>query len=65
MIECLIGVIIVAIIALIIVVVIEAIIGHFIPQIREVAWLIRLLVGLIVLLYALCCLALVPMHWPP
>lgn len=65
MIECLIGVLVVAIIALIVVLIIEAIISHFIPQIGEVAWLIRLLVGLIVLLYALRCLAFVPVHWPP
>ena len=56
MIACLINLIIVAIVLLIVALVIEAIISKFIPQISEVAWLIRLLFGLVLLLYALNCL---------
>lgn len=55
MLPCLVSFVFAAIILLIIVVVLEAVIGRFIPQYAEVAWLVRLLIGLLLLLYALDC----------
>lgn len=56
MIGCLISLIIVAIIALIVVLIVEAVIAAFFPLPANVMYLIRLLVGLLVLLYALNCI---------
>jgi hypothetical protein len=56
MIECLISLIIVVIIAVIVIYALEAIVGVFLPLPPPVMMLIRLLVGLLVLLYALDCL---------
>ena len=56
MIGCLISLIIVAIIALIVIYVIEAVVGAFLALPPPILMLIRLLIGLLVLLYALGCL---------
>ena len=56
MIYCLISLIIIAIVALIIVIILEQVIGAFFQLSSQVFMLIRLLVGLLVLLYALNCL---------
>lgn len=56
MIDCLIGLVGFAIIALIVVAILEYVIARFIPPYNEIAWLVRLLIGLLLLLYALNCL---------
>lgn len=56
MLGCLIGILVVAIIAIIAIYILEAIVGAFLALPAPVPQLIRLLVGLIVLLYALNCL---------
>ena len=57
MLGCLISLIIVVIIALIVVYVIEAVVGTLISFPPPIFMLIRLLIGLLVLLYALGCLS--------
>lgn len=57
MIGCLIGLIILVIVCLIVVYVMEMVIGSFLALPPQIWMLIRLLVGLLVLLYALNCLA--------
>jgi hypothetical protein len=57
MISCLIGLIIVVIVCLIVLYVLEMVIGSFLSLPSQIWMLIRLLVGLLVLLYALNCLA--------
>jgi hypothetical protein len=52
---CLIGVIIYAIISLIILMILEFVFAQFFPLPSKVIMLIRLLVGLLLLLYALSC----------
>jgi hypothetical protein len=59
MIGCLISLLIVVILALIFVFAIEQIVGVFLQMPAQVWMLIRLLVGLLVLLYALNCLGFV------
>lgn len=56
MIGCLISLIVAAIVLLIVVLIIEAVLGQFFPPYGQIAWLIRLLFGLLLLLYALNCL---------
>lgn len=69
MIGCLISLVLAAIIALIVLFIIEAVLVAFIPLPSNVTYLIRLLVGLLVLLYALSCLlgngGLHPYMWGP
>jgi hypothetical protein len=56
MISCLISLIVIVIVALIIIYALEAIVGTLLPLPPPIFMLIRLLVGLLVLLYALDCL---------
>jgi hypothetical protein len=53
--QCLIGVIIYAIVSLIILFILEYIFAQFFPLPPKVIALIRLLIGLLILLYALSC----------
>lgn len=61
---CFISLIIVVIVAVIVVYVFEMIVGIFLPLPPPVGKLIRLLVGLLVLLYAVQCLFGGGMPWP-
>ena len=64
MLACLIYLIIWIIVALIVLFVLEKILAMFIPDMdARVVMLIRLLVGLLVLLYALDCIGLIPLGW--
>jgi hypothetical protein len=53
--QCLIGVIIYAIVSLIILFILEYVFAQFLPLPQKVIALIRILVGLLILLYALSC----------
>lgn len=61
---CFISLIIVVILAVIVVYAFEAIVGIFLPLPPPVGQLIRLLVGLLVLLYAIQCLFGGGVPWP-
>ena len=62
MLECLVGLIIAVIIALIVIYVIETVLAPFITLPPPILTLIRLLIGLLVLIYALQCLGILSGH---
>jgi hypothetical protein len=64
MLSCLISIIIAAILALIIIFTLEFVFAQFLPLPPNIMMLIRVLVGLLIILYALSCLGFVPLDRP-